>query len=116
LISKIKWSDKMLAHTYLHDALLKVFVVIDLNLSKPLRTTLAELIVCLLEIEKVFIEAGFPEGVYQTLLISGSSASSLISRDEINAVSFTGSHLAGQKVAETAGKRCKEVHCHAEYS
>lgn len=45
----------MLAHTYLHDALLKVFVVIDLNLSKPLRTTLAELIVCLLENNKAHI-------------------------------------------------------------
>jgi hypothetical protein len=39
----------MLAHKYLHDALLKVFVVINLNLSKPLRKTLAELIVCLLD-------------------------------------------------------------------
>lgn len=64
---------------------------------------------CALELEKVFLEAGFPEGVYQTLLIDGSTASGLIRRDEINAVSLTGSVSAGQKVAEEAGKNMKKV-------
>lgn len=64
---------------------------------------------CALELEKVFLEAGFPEGVYQTLLIDGSTASSLISRDEIDAVSLTGSLSAGQKVAEAAGKNMKKI-------
>ncbi len=64
---------------------------------------------CALELEKIFLEAGFPEGVYQTLLIDGAAASSLISRDEINAVSLTGSISAGQKVAEIAGKNIKKV-------
>ena len=64
---------------------------------------------CALELEKVFLEAGFPEGVYQTLLIDGASASSLISRDEISAVSLTGSVSAGQKVAQEAGKNMKKV-------
>ncbi|VVB56055.1 D-glyceraldehyde dehydrogenase (NADP(+)) [uncultured archaeon] len=63
---------------------------------------------CALELEKVFLEAGFPEGIYQTLLIDGAAASSLISRDEINAVSLTGSVSAGQKVAEAAGKNIKK--------
>lgn len=63
---------------------------------------------CALELEKVFLDAGFPEGVYQTLLIDGAAASSLISRDEINAVSLTGSISAGQKVAEVAGKNIKK--------
>ncbi|WP_366931325.1 NAD-dependent succinate-semialdehyde dehydrogenase [Methanolobus sp.] len=63
---------------------------------------------CALELEKIFIEAGFPEGVYQTLLVDGPTASSLISRDEINAVSFTGSRPAGEKVAEAAGRNIKK--------
>ncbi len=64
---------------------------------------------CALELEKVFLEAGFPEGVYQTLLVDGATASSLISRDEISAVSLTGSISAGQKVAEVAGRNMKKV-------
>ncbi|WP_319509056.1 NAD-dependent succinate-semialdehyde dehydrogenase [uncultured Methanolobus sp.] len=63
---------------------------------------------CALELENIFIEAGFPEGVYQTLLVDGPTASSLIARDEINAVSFTGSRPAGEKVAETAGRNIKK--------
>lgn len=63
---------------------------------------------CALEIEKIFIEAGFPEGVYQTVLVDGPTASSLIARDEISAVSFTGSRAAGEKVAEAAGKNIKK--------
>lgn len=63
---------------------------------------------CALEIEKIFTEAGFPEAVYQTLMIDGKTASSLISRDEINAVSFAGSRPSGEKVAEAAGKSIKK--------
>ncbi|MDK2834023.1 MAG: hypothetical protein PWR29_452 [Methanolobus sp.] len=63
---------------------------------------------CALEIENIFSEAGFPEGVFQTLLIDWRTASSLISRDAINAVSFTGGHDAGQKVAELAARNMKK--------
>uniref|UniRef100_UPI0025DD4229 aldehyde dehydrogenase family protein n=1 Tax=Methanohalobium sp. TaxID=2837493 RepID=UPI0025DD4229 len=58
--------------------------------------------------EGVFREAGFPEGVYQTLLLDGKSTSSLIGRDEIAGVSFTGSTSAGRNVAEEAGKNIKK--------
>jgi succinate-semialdehyde dehydrogenase/glutarate-semialdehyde dehydrogenase len=64
---------------------------------------------CALEIESIFIEAGLPEGVYSTLLIDGPTASSLISRNEINAVSFTGTRNAGEKVAEAAGRNMKKI-------
>lgn len=63
---------------------------------------------CALELEKVFSEAGFPEGVFRTLLINGSTASSLIKRNEIDAVSLTGSVSAGQKVAEVCGQNMKK--------
>jgi succinate-semialdehyde dehydrogenase/glutarate-semialdehyde dehydrogenase len=63
---------------------------------------------CALEMENIFVEAGFPEGVFQTLLIDGRTASSLISRNEIKAVSFTGGYDAGQKVAELAARNMKK--------
>jgi succinate-semialdehyde dehydrogenase/glutarate-semialdehyde dehydrogenase len=64
---------------------------------------------CALEIEKVFSDAGFPEGVFQTLLIDGPTASSLIKRKEIEAVSLTGSVSAGQQVAEVCAQNMKKV-------
>ena len=39
----------MQTHTYLEESLLKIFLLIHLNLSKPLRSTLSELIACLLD-------------------------------------------------------------------
>ena len=64
---------------------------------------------CAIELERLFLEAGFPEGVYQTLLIDGKTASNLIGRDEIDAISLTGSVSAGQKVAESCGKNMKKM-------
>ncbi len=63
---------------------------------------------CALKMEELFLEAGVPEGVFQTLIIDGSTASSLISRDEIKAISFTGSDIAGKKVAELAARNMKK--------
>ncbi|MCS3924533.1 NAD-dependent succinate-semialdehyde dehydrogenase [Methanosalsum natronophilum] len=63
---------------------------------------------CAIELERIFVEAGFPEGIYQTLLIDGPTASSLISRPEINAVTLTGSLNAGSMVAQMAGKNIKK--------
>ena len=63
---------------------------------------------CALKMEEIFLEAGFPEGVFQTLLINGSTASSLISRDEVKAISFTGGDIAGIKVAELAACNMKK--------
>jgi succinate-semialdehyde dehydrogenase/glutarate-semialdehyde dehydrogenase len=63
---------------------------------------------CALEIENIFLEAGFPEGVFQTMLIDGKAASSLISKDEIKAISFTGGFDAGQKVAELSAHNMKK--------
>ncbi|QLC48911.1 NAD-dependent succinate-semialdehyde dehydrogenase [Methanolobus zinderi] len=63
---------------------------------------------CALEIENIFKEAGFPEGVFQTLMIDGKTASSLITKDEVKAVSFTGGFDAGQKVAEIAARNMKK--------
>lgn len=64
---------------------------------------------CAIELERVFLDAGFPEGVYQTLLIDGKTTSELICRNEINGVSMTGSVSTGMKVAETCGKNLKKL-------
>ncbi len=64
--------------------------------------------ICALKIEEVFAEAGLDEGVFQTLLIDGNSASSLIGRDGVDAVSFTGSLPAGREVARLAGYNMKK--------
>jgi succinate-semialdehyde dehydrogenase / glutarate-semialdehyde dehydrogenase len=62
-----------------------------------------------IEIGKIFREAGFPEHVFQTLLIGPQGAERLIEQDQIDAVSLTGSVGAGSKVASLAGKNLKKV-------
>jgi len=63
---------------------------------------------CALAIEKVFGEAGFPEGVFQTLLIPSSSALSLIESPLIKGVTLTGSTGAGRAVGAKAGQFLKK--------
>lgn len=65
----------MQTHIYLEESLLKLFIVINLNLSKPLRTTLSELIVCLLETNKAHISR-----LGETLSINGLSIMACIQR------------------------------------
>ncbi len=62
---------------------------------------------CGLEIENMFHKAGFPEGVFQTLVSDSHMAEKLIDSD-INAVTFTGSNIAGAKVAQRASSQIKK--------
>ncbi|MDA3839183.1 MAG: NAD-dependent succinate-semialdehyde dehydrogenase [Candidatus Delongbacteria bacterium] len=64
---------------------------------------------CALAIEGIFTEAGYPDGIFTTLLIDSKTAMKVIDEDLIDAVSFTGSNQAGEKVGELAGKRIKPV-------
>lgn len=59
-------------------------------------------------IEKVFQDAGFNAGVFQTLLISSSKVNSIIEHDIVQAVTLTGSEYAGSQVAQAAGKNIKK--------
>ncbi|MGI0073457.1 MAG: NAD-dependent succinate-semialdehyde dehydrogenase [Nitrosotalea sp.] len=61
---------------------------------------------CGIEIENMFKEAGVPEGVFQTAVADSTMAEQLI--DAVNAVTFTGSNLAGAKVAQRATSRVKK--------
>lgn len=63
---------------------------------------------CAIMIEKLFIEAGFPDGVYKNLLISGKQVEKVIDNPIVKAVSLTGSEKAGASVAATAAKGIKK--------
>jgi succinate-semialdehyde dehydrogenase / glutarate-semialdehyde dehydrogenase len=64
---------------------------------------------CALAIEEVFSEAGFPRGLFSTVLIGASAVAPLIADPRIVAVTLTGSELAGRKVAEQAGRELKKT-------
>ncbi|HJU14573.1 MAG TPA: NAD-dependent succinate-semialdehyde dehydrogenase [Candidatus Nitrosotalea sp.] len=61
---------------------------------------------CGLEIENMFNKAGLPEGVFQTAVADSTMAEYLI--DAANAVTFTGSNVAGSKVAQRATSKVKK--------
>jgi succinate-semialdehyde dehydrogenase / glutarate-semialdehyde dehydrogenase len=64
---------------------------------------------CALEIEDIFRRAGFPDGVFQTLLIGSSKVARALDSPFIMAASLTGSELAGAEVAARAGRRIKKT-------
>ncbi|MEJ2105917.1 MAG: NAD-dependent succinate-semialdehyde dehydrogenase [Acidiferrobacteraceae bacterium] len=63
---------------------------------------------CALAIEEVFERAGFPNGVFRTLMISASQVEKVIEDPRVHAVTLTGSEPAGRKVAGTAGTQLKK--------
>lgn len=63
---------------------------------------------CALEIEKLFIDAGYPKGCFTTIIANHNQVETLIADDRIKAVSLTGSEAAGRKVAEISGKYLKK--------
>jgi succinate-semialdehyde dehydrogenase / glutarate-semialdehyde dehydrogenase len=62
---------------------------------------------CATKIEDVFREAGFPEGVFQTLLVGSGAVEGILSDDRVRGVALTGSEGAGSKVAAVAGRNLK---------
>ena len=64
---------------------------------------------CALLVEDIFKNAGFPEGVLTSLLISVDRVPSLIAHSSIQAVTLTGSERAGQAVAIEAGRNLKKT-------
>ncbi|WP_049921285.1 NAD-dependent succinate-semialdehyde dehydrogenase [Halopiger djelfimassiliensis] len=64
---------------------------------------------CAKAIEEVFREAGYPDGVFQTLLIGSDSVNDVLEDDRVRAATLTGSGPAGRAVAKTAGESLKKT-------
>ncbi len=63
---------------------------------------------CALAIESVFSEAGFPDGVFTSLMIPSAMVAHVIEDRRVHAVTLTGSEPAGRQVAATAGAHIKK--------
>ena len=63
---------------------------------------------CGVELEKLFAKAGFPFGIYQNLPISIEQIEKVIADSRIKGVSLTGSVKAGRAVAALAGRYLKK--------
>ena len=63
---------------------------------------------CAKAIESAFLEAGFPEGVFQQISIEVSQVETVISSNIVQGITLTGSEAAGSSVASLAGKHIKK--------
>jgi succinate-semialdehyde dehydrogenase/glutarate-semialdehyde dehydrogenase len=63
---------------------------------------------CAKAIENAFLEAGFPEGVFQQVTIDIAQVESIIASDIVHGITLTGSDAAGSSVASLAGKYIKK--------
>ena len=59
-------------------------------------------------LEDLFRRAGYPDGVFTTLLIGSGEVAKVIADDRVVAVTLTGSEQAGQSVAAAAGDALKK--------
>lgn len=63
---------------------------------------------CSLAIQDIFLQAGVPEGVFQSLIMEVSDAEYVIQQSVVQAVTLTGSERAGMSVGALAGKHIKK--------
>jgi succinate-semialdehyde dehydrogenase/glutarate-semialdehyde dehydrogenase len=64
---------------------------------------------CALALEQLFVEAGAPGGVFQSLLIGSGAVGAVLTDDRVAAATLTGSEAAGSSVAQIAGKHIKKT-------
>ena len=64
---------------------------------------------CAMAIEDMFVQAGFPKGVFRTLLIGSRQVKAVIEHPLVRAVTLTGSTPAGKAVAAQAGAALKKT-------
>ena len=62
-----------------------------------------------LEFERIMLEAGFPEGVFQNLILKREDVAKVINDSRVQGASVTGSVRAGSAVASEAGKAIKKT-------
>ncbi len=63
---------------------------------------------CALAMEKIFLEAGAPKGVFTCLIIDTAAVEKILASDAVQAVTLTGSERAGSSVAGIAGHHIKK--------
>ena len=63
---------------------------------------------CAKAIEDAFLQAGFPEGVFQQITIDIALVESVIASNIVQGITLTGSEMAGSAVASLAGKHIKK--------
>jgi succinate-semialdehyde dehydrogenase/glutarate-semialdehyde dehydrogenase len=61
-----------------------------------------------LALERIFRDAGFPEGAYVNVFATHRQLSTIIADDRVQGVSLTGSEQAGSIIAEQAGRALKK--------
>lgn len=59
-------------------------------------------------IEDIFKQSGFPDGVFQSLIIDIDQVEGIVAHDIVQGVTLTGSEYAGSQVASLAGKYIKK--------
>ncbi|MCY1017389.1 NAD-dependent succinate-semialdehyde dehydrogenase [Pyxidicoccus sp. MSG2] len=64
---------------------------------------------CALALEELFVQAGFPRGAFQALMIETSDVNRVIEDPRVRAVTLTGSEGAGRAVGAAAGRAIKKV-------
>jgi succinate-semialdehyde dehydrogenase/glutarate-semialdehyde dehydrogenase len=64
---------------------------------------------CALAIEEIIQRAGFPKGVFQTLLIGAAKVAQIMTDERVKAATLTGSEPAGASLAAVAGKQIKKT-------
>jgi succinate-semialdehyde dehydrogenase/glutarate-semialdehyde dehydrogenase len=64
---------------------------------------------CALAVEEIFRGAGFPDGLFRVLLVSGNRAAAAVEHPRVSGVALTGSVPAGQAVARAAGGLLKKT-------
>ena len=62
---------------------------------------------CAMYLEDIFKRAGFPDGVFQTLIISSSKVERVLRNENVRAATLTGSEIAGSSVAAICGQEIK---------
>ena len=62
-----------------------------------------------LAIEELTVKAGFPQGLFKSLIVNNDGSAKVIGNEKVTAVTITGSEGAGKAVATEAGQHLKKV-------
>lgn len=64
---------------------------------------------CSIALEQLFLDAGYPEGCFQSIIAGHEAIANLIGNDGVKAVTLTGSEKAGKAIGKSAGENLKKT-------